>query len=104
IATAFAQLEAEAAGLGYAATLRIVGRTDSTGATWTNWQLSQDRAAAVGRALAARGVATEALETIGVGDSRPIRDDDPVEAARLNRSVSFEVRLAPGTMRRGGLE
>jgi OOP family OmpA-OmpF porin len=104
IATAFARLEAEAARLGYRAALRIVGRTDSNGATETNQQLSRDRAAAVGRALAARGVATEAMETVGVGSSRPILGDDPADAARLNRSVSFEVGLALATMTRGGFE
>ncbi|MDH3368721.1 MAG: OmpA family protein [Gemmatimonadota bacterium] len=104
IATAFARLEAEAAELGYRATLRIVGRTDSNGATETNQQLSRDRAEAVGRALTTRGVATEAMEAVGVASSRPIVGGDPAEAGRLNRSVSFEVGLAPTTMTRGGLE
>lgn len=103
IATAFLQLEAAAAGVGYRATLRLVGRTDATGGAESNRELSRDRANAVRDALVARGVARYTMEPVGVGSSQPLLADDMREAARLNRSVSFEVRLTPAADARGGL-
>ncbi len=101
MATAFLQLHSEAARIGYRASLRIVGHTDSTGAAEANEQLSLVRAEAVRAALVARGVPRDATEPIGVGTRRPIPATDPTEAARLNRSVTVEVALEPATMRTG---
>ncbi len=98
VATAFMRLEAEATHIGYRATLRLVGRSDSTGAAEANRELSRDRADGVRAALIARGVRGDALEPVGVGLSRPIPAADPQEGARLNRSVSFEVGLEPATV------
>ena len=72
---------------------RVVGHTDGTGGEAYNLDLSERRAAAVRDLLVAGGVATSALEVVGLGESRPLRPEtgpdgavDPA-AQQLNRRV-----------------
>lgn len=93
VAETFARLESGAAALGARAALELVGRTDPTGSDAANQALSRDRAEAVLRLLAARGVPRAATRVVAVGTSRPLPAADPAEQARINRSVSFQVSL-----------
>ncbi len=98
-AEAFGRLEAGAAALGARAKLELVGRTDPTGSDAANQALSRNRAEAVLQALAARGVPRGATMVNAVGTTRPLPGADPAEAARINRSVSFQVSLGVETGR-----
>lgn len=95
-AEAFGRLESGAAALGARATLELVGRTDPTGNDAVNQALSRNRAEAVLRALAARGVPRRATLVSAVGTTRPLPAAQPAERARVNRSVSFQVSLGVG--------
>ena len=72
--------------------IAITGHTDSTqyasNATYTNWELSSDRANATRRALATGGIADARLaEVKGVADRDPLVPDDPKNAS--NRRISI---------------
>ena len=76
--------------------LDLIGRSDATGSDSANQALSRLRAEAVRRAIslqpAARGVL---LVARWLGAAQPLDAADDAARARLNRSVSFEVRLLP---------
>jgi outer membrane protein OmpA-like peptidoglycan-associated protein len=95
VAERFGRLEAGADRVGARATLELVGRTDPTGSDAANQALSRDRAEAVFSALAARGVPRSQTRVSALGTTRPLERDDPEERARINRSVSFAVSVAP---------
>ena len=76
--------------------LRITGHTDTTGTPASNEKLSMDRANAIKQALVSRGVAATRLETVGMGQARPVASNDTLEGRVLNRRVEL-VRL-------GGIE
>lgn len=65
----------------------LEGHTDSSGATAHNQQLSEARAAAVGRFLVKNGVAASAINTLGKGESQPITPNDTEENRARNRRV-----------------
>lgn len=70
----------------------ITGHTDSTqfsnSTSYTNWELSTDRANASRRALLAAGVPEDRIETvIGKADQEPLVDEDP--ASPRNRRISI---------------
>jgi len=96
VAASFRRLEAGAAADGAHATLELVGRTDLSGSDAANQALSRVRAEAVLAALAAGGVPAAAMRATGAGTGTPLAADDPAERARINRSVSFTVRLGWG--------
>jgi OOP family OmpA-OmpF porin len=73
--------------------LELDGRADPTGMDSTNQSLSADRAAAVHAALVRAGVPEASLSTKALGSTSLLSADDPVVRARLNRSVSFSVRV-----------
>jgi outer membrane protein OmpA-like peptidoglycan-associated protein len=93
VAAAFVRLQAGAAEIGVRARLELVGRTDLSGADSTNRALSRSRAEAVLAALMARRVARDAIRLTASGTTDPLTAADPVERARINRSVSFVVSL-----------
>jgi OOP family OmpA-OmpF porin len=93
VAAAFTRLRAGAADLGVRAGLELVGRTDPSGADSTNRALSRGRAEAVRAALVARGVARDAIRLTAAGTTDPLTAADPLDRARINRSVSFVVSL-----------
>ena len=96
VADGFGRMEAGAAALGARATLELVGRTDPTGSDSTNRALSQERAEAVLRALAVRGVPRSKASLRALGTGQPLGSSNPAERARINRSVSFQVSLEVG--------
>jgi OOP family OmpA-OmpF porin len=96
VAASFRRLDAGAAADGAHATLEVVGRTDLSGSDAANQALSRVRAETVLAALAAGGVPAGAILATGAGTAAPLAADDPAERARINRSVSFTVRLGRG--------
>lgn len=71
--------------------LSIRGHTDATpfppGATYTNWELSADRANALRKSIKAIGIPEERIENIvGRADKEPLIKDDPFAAQ--NRRIS----------------
>ena len=91
----FARVAADASTAGNRASLELLGRTDPSGSDAANEALSQSRGEAVLAALAARGVPRSATIVSALGTTRPLDGDDPEERARINRSVSFRVSVAP---------
>ena len=72
--------------------IKISGHTDATkfspGSTYTNWELSADRALASRRALIANGIPSERItEVVGRADREPIAPEEPTSAT--NRRISI---------------
>lgn len=74
-------------------TVQIVGHTDSTGAASYNQQLSVNRANAVVVYLSAQDVASSRMQTVGMGASQPIADNQTAEGRAQNRRV--EIKIIP---------
>ena len=70
----------------------VVGHTDARGSDAVNDPLSRQRAEVVRRALIARGVAAEAILTVGRGKREPVVPTADGVAEPLNRRVEIEVR------------
>ncbi len=89
------------------ADLRLVGRADLVGRDSLNTTLSRERAEVVLRALSVAFAAARtadggrrvptavALSATGVGTTEPLSTPDTTARARINRSVSFVVRMFP---------
>lgn len=71
--------------------LRVEGHTDDMGDDTANRVLSQKRAEEVKAYLATKGVATERLEAIGYGETRPLVPNQNNEARARNRRVEFRI-------------
>lgn len=69
--------------------VRIEGHTDSRGSLAYNQGLSERRAASVVRALVDRGISEWRLESVGYGETRPIRPNDTEANMQLNRRVEI---------------
>jgi chemotaxis protein MotB len=72
--------------------IKVEGHTDSSGyrpgATYSNWELSADRANAARRELLSGGLSEDKIaEVIGYADRRPFVKDDPRNA--LNRRITI---------------
>ncbi|MFI5301171.1 MAG: OmpA family protein, partial [Polyangiales bacterium] len=76
--------------------LRVEGHTDNKGNAGANKDLSRCRAAAVMTALIKLGVEKTRLDSVGLGQEKPI-DDNGTEAGRTNnRRVEFHIVEGPG--------
>ena len=95
VAQEMEELQANLAGVKFAARLELIGRTDTTGSNETNQLLSQLRAEAVVAALTSLGATDGTLSPVGLGTSDPITAETAEAAAQENRSVSLAVRLEP---------
>ncbi len=73
--------------------LRIVveGHTDSRGDAEYNLGLSERRARAVRDYLVERGVASDRLSTVGLGESQPVADNSTADGRAQNRRVVLRV-------------
>ena len=91
------QLVDSVATAGVSMQVDLIGRTDPTGTDAKNQSLAQERVDAVVRRLTALGVPASALHGRSVAASQPLQGADPGEAARINRSVSFEVVVGTGS-------
>jgi outer membrane protein OmpA-like peptidoglycan-associated protein len=104
LALKFRQLESAAAETGAQVDLELIGRTDPTGRTETNAALAERRPAAVATWLQSSGIPAAHLARNAIGTARPLTSPDSVEQARLNRSVSFRVKVTPSSPATGRKE
>jgi len=75
--------------------VEVAGHTDSRGSEAYNQTLSERRADTVGEYMRAKGVLDLRLITLGLGELRPVADNDGAEGRQLNRRV--ELTLVPLT-------
>lgn len=71
--------------------IRIEGHTDSDGDETFNQDLSSRRAKTVARALVARGVDDDRMETVGFGESKPIAPNTDAAGKAANRRVVIDI-------------
>lgn len=71
--------------------VRVEGHTDNVGAPAINQKLSEERAAAVKKALTKRGVDGDRLETRGYGETKPIAPNASPGGLQKNRRVEFVI-------------
>ena len=67
----------------------------STAAFPSNWELSAARAASVVHFLARQGVEPWRMAAVGVGEYRPIADNDTAEGRAANRRVTLVILAGP---------
>ena len=75
--------------------VEVAGHTDSTGSHAYNQSLSERRSASVASYLKGRGVLSERLITVGMGENYPIADNSTSEGRQVNRRV--EITMVPLT-------
>ena len=75
--------------------VEVAGHTDSTGSDQYNQSLSERRARSVSTYLQGRGVITERLITVGMGEARPVADNATADGRQANRRV--EITMVPLT-------
>lgn len=75
--------------------VRVDGHTDSQGSSEYNRGLSIRRANAVRILLIQRGVATNRIESVGLGEQAPVASNSTESGRQKNRRV--EIRIAPMT-------
>jgi len=76
-------------------TFLIEGHTDGKGSDGFNQELSRRRAEAVREYLASRGVNSDKMRTVGLGESRPIADNATSEGRANNRRVEIVLQSPP---------
>ncbi|BEP39541.1 MULTISPECIES: OmpA family protein [Variovorax] len=74
-----------------AASVRVVGHTDSTGSEEGNERLSVSRADSVRNHLVSRGVSTTVITTDGRGSREPLADNGTAAGRAQNRRVEIFV-------------
>jgi outer membrane protein OmpA-like peptidoglycan-associated protein len=75
--------------------VEVAGHTDSTGSDAYNQSLSERRSASVASYLRGRGVISERLITVGMGETYPIADNNTPDGRQANRRV--EITMVPLT-------
>ena len=88
--------------------ITVEGHTDSVGNDASNMTLSQKRADSVREFLISRGVAADHVRAVGVGEGRPVADNQSAEGRANNRRVEIIVEPpregsnpSPGTLGSG---
>ena len=71
--------------------LRVEGHTDDVGTAAYNNDLSQRRAQAVAKTLAAAGLPNARIDVVGLGKSKPVDDNRSAEGRLQNRRVAVVV-------------
>lgn len=74
------------------ATARIEGFTDNTGSEAVNQSLSTKRAMAVKEELVSRGVRSDRILAVGMGQRNPIATNDTAAGRAENRRIEFVVK------------
>ncbi len=75
--------------------VEVAGHTDSTGSDAYNQGLSERRASSVTAYLSGQGVISQRLITLGMGEARPIADNNSTNGRQTNRRV--EITMVPLT-------
>jgi outer membrane protein OmpA-like peptidoglycan-associated protein len=77
----------------------VEGHTDSFGGDEINLKLSQDRAKAVREYLLANmpELSKDDIEAVGLGESRPVANNETVEGRAKNRRIDLVIRPKPAT-------
>ena len=78
--------------LGHQTKVVLSGRADHTGAETKNTALSAQRAQHVYDALRERGIPSDMISAVGLGDSEPIRHGSAAYQLEVNRSVTLKVQ------------
>jgi OmpA-OmpF porin, OOP family len=73
--------------------LLLSGHTDSFGTELYNQKLSERRAKAVVDYFITKGIATERLEYLGYGESKPVANNKTEKNRKKNRRVEFEIKI-----------
>ncbi|HET6630284.1 MAG TPA: OmpA family protein [Woeseiaceae bacterium] len=76
--------------------LLIEGHTDARGSEQYNERLSLQRAYAVTEALVERGIPTERLRPVGLGEAYPVASNETTAGRQQNRRVEIVVSEADG--------
>jgi len=71
--------------------VELSGHTDSRGAEAYNQRLSEARAQSVLEYLEGKGVDATRMSAIGVGEAKPVADNETEEGRELNRRVELQV-------------
>lgn len=71
--------------------LQISGHTDSVGKEEDNQTLSKERAEAVKKYLINKGVASEKIETMYLGSTKPLASNETEEGRQKNRRVELKI-------------
>ncbi len=72
-------------------TVNIAGHTDSRGAANYNMGLSKDRAYSVANYLTSQGVASNRINVVAYGESRPVADNNTDYGRQQNRRVELTI-------------
>jgi outer membrane protein OmpA-like peptidoglycan-associated protein len=72
--------------------IEISGHTDNTGSASLNEKLSQDRAEAVMKYLASKGIKADRMTAVGYGSSRPVASNNTAEGRQENRRTEMEIK------------
>lgn len=75
--------------------VRAEGHTDAIASDAYNQGLSERRAAAVARWLAAHGVAAHRMQSAGFGETRPLADNSTAAGRQQNRRVELVIAKGP---------
>ena len=76
--------------------VEVAGHTDSTGPEKYNQALSERRAGSVSQYLQARGIDNQRMITIGLGELRPVSENESASGRQANRRV--EITMVPVTV------
>jgi outer membrane protein OmpA-like peptidoglycan-associated protein len=71
--------------------IKIIGHTDNEGGAAYNMKLSDQRAAAVAKWLADKGIAADRLATEGHGQDKPLCANDTAARKKANRRTEFVI-------------
>jgi outer membrane protein OmpA-like peptidoglycan-associated protein len=75
--------------------VEVAGHTDSSGSEAHNQALSERRASSVAQYLDDQGVNDQRIITVGMGEIRPVADNETSSGRQMNRRV--EITLVPIT-------
>ncbi|MEN9381917.1 MAG: hypothetical protein RI940_798, partial [Bacteroidota bacterium] len=75
------------------ATILIEGHTDNTGLAANNLLLSSKRAESIAQYLINKGIPSTRITTKGLGDTKPIADNNTDKGRAQNRRTSFTITL-----------
>jgi len=71
--------------------VELAGHADATGPEKYNLVLSEQRAKAVGKYIAGKGIAKERIAVVFFGESKPIETNATPEGRKKNRRVEFKI-------------